>query len=60
MKVLAGLTIIMGIPTIIASLYGMNLVLPIQNDQNAFFIVLMISFAIMFFTYIVFKKTRWL
>ena len=36
MKFLASITIIMGIPSIISSFYGMNVSVPFENHQNAF------------------------
>jgi magnesium transporter len=60
MKILAALTIIMGVPTVIASLYGMNVLLPFQTDHSAFLYVILISGGLMSFIYIVFKKIGWL
>lgn len=46
MKFLATVTIVMSIPTMIASFYGMNVPLPGQNNPYGFYIVL--SFALLF------------
>jgi magnesium transporter len=43
MKFLAAVTIIIAIPTLIASVYGMNINLPFQSDIHAFLIVMIIS-----------------
>lgn len=40
MKVLTSITIVMSIPTMIASFYGMNVGLPLQNSPYAFLMVL--------------------
>ncbi|MFX0113695.1 MAG: magnesium transporter CorA family protein [Candidatus Hodarchaeota archaeon] len=39
MKVLASISLILMIPTLLASLYGMNLDLPLADDPNAFWII---------------------
>ena len=43
MKMLAALTITLAVPTIIFSLWGTNVPLPFQNDENGFFEVVGIS-----------------
>ena len=45
MKMLAALTITLAVPTIIFSLWGTNVPLPFQNDENGFFEVVGISVA---------------
>ncbi|MBS4535146.1 magnesium transporter CorA family protein [Clostridium sp. D2Q-14] len=40
MKVLTSITIVMSIPTMIASFYGMNVGLPLQNSPYAFLMIL--------------------
>lgn len=40
MKFLTALTIIFAIPTLVASIYGMNVSLPFQNSQYAFYITI--------------------
>jgi magnesium transporter len=44
-RVLTSVTIVIALPTLIASIYGMNISLPLQNHPNAFFIVMVFSFA---------------
>ncbi|MBU1203135.1 hypothetical protein KKH39_03815 [Patescibacteria group bacterium] len=57
---LTAFTIIMTIPTIIASLYGMNVKLPLAESPFAFSYILLISaFIISLFLYIFYKK-KWL
>jgi magnesium transporter len=47
MKVLTSITIVMAIPTMIASFYGMNIAwLPIANSPNAFWVILGVSGAL--------------
>ncbi len=60
MKVLAVITIILSIPTIITSFYGMNVVLPLQNNSNAYLFVILLSFFSMFLLTFIFKKMNWL
>jgi magnesium transporter len=44
MKILTSITIVMAIPTMIASFYGMNIAwLPIANSPNAFWVILGVS-----------------
>jgi len=57
---LTAFTIIMTIPTIVASLYGMNVDLPLANSPFAFFYVLLISILISFIFLFTFYKKRWL
>jgi magnesium transporter len=47
MKILTSITIVMAIPTMIASFYGMNIAwLPIANSPNAFWVILGVSGAL--------------
>ena len=48
MKILASITIIFSVPTIISSFYGMNVGLPMQNDPSAYLVVILISAAVCF------------
>jgi len=43
MKLLTSVTIILMIPTLIASIYGMNIALPFQHSEHAFLITMLIS-----------------
>ena len=43
MKLLTSITIILMIPTLVASIYGMNIKLPFQESPNAFLITMLIS-----------------
>jgi magnesium transporter len=46
MKVLTSLTIIVALPTLVASIYGMNMALPLQDSPYAFPSVILFSFAL--------------
>lgn len=48
MKFLTSVTILMAIPTMVASFYGMNVTIPLAGNPHAFSIVLFISFFISF------------
>ena len=60
MKFLTSITIVVSLPTIIASLYGMNVTLPLQNNPFAFMITLLIAFVVMIGVAVVFWKRDWL
>lgn len=45
MKLLTSITIIIALPTLIASIYGMNVDLPLQNDPFAFLVIMFCSVA---------------
>lgn len=60
MKRLTSVTIILMVPTLIASFYGMNLSpLPFAGSPNAFWIVFCISVLSAAILYWVFRKIRW-
>ena len=59
MKTLTLVTIGLAIPTLFASLYGMNVRLPMQNSSLAFGMVILSSFAIMALVYWFFRRIRW-
>ncbi|MCK9292599.1 MAG: magnesium transporter CorA family protein [archaeon] len=59
-KILTSITIIIAIPTLVASIYGMNVNLPFQQSSYAFGITMLIS---LFFTFLVLWflwKNKWL
>lgn len=60
MKFLAAITIIIAIPTLVSSIYGMNIPLPFQQFPHSFIIVMGISAMAVFFGIIVFIFKRWL
>lgn len=56
MKFLASMTIILSLPTLIASIWGMNVNLPFQNNQHGFLITMGASIIISFLAFIWLKK----
>jgi len=59
MKFLASITIILSIPTIIASFYGMNVRIPFEEHQFAFLIVIVITLLIALPVVWIFYKRDW-
>jgi magnesium transporter len=59
MKILTSITIILMIPTLVASIYGMNIDLPFQRSSHAFFIVIGISFTLSLLGAMVFVRNKW-
>ncbi len=59
-KFLTSFTIIMTIPTIVASIFGMNVELPFSNNPHAFFITMSIAFGILIVFLVLFYKKRWI
>jgi len=60
MKFLASVTIILALPTLVASVYGMNIALPLQGHPAAFLIVLGTSLLAAVVVVIVFWRRDWL
>ena len=59
MKFLTSITIVLMIPTLVASIYGMNIDLPLQNDPNAFIITMVASFVFSGMIALVFWRKQW-
>lgn len=59
MKFLASITILLSIPTIVASLYGMNVGLPGGDSPHAFLIVLGTAFGVSLIIAVIFWKRDW-
>lgn len=59
MKILTSITIILMIPTLTASIYGMNIELPFQRSSHAFFIVIGISFTLSLLSVLIFIRKKW-
>jgi len=59
MKFLTSVTIILMLPTLVASIYGMNVDLPFQNSPHAFFITIGISFSLSVIGVLIFLKNKW-
>lgn len=60
MKFLTSVSIILSFSVLIASFYGMNVSLPLQNDSNAFWYILIASLSSLWLLYIFFKRKNWL
>lgn len=60
MKILTGLTIVFMVPTIISSLYGMNVPLPGQDNPYAYILLGVLSLVITFAVYRVLKNRDWM
>ncbi|NLF93489.1 MAG: magnesium transporter CorA family protein [Oligosphaeraceae bacterium] len=58
MKLLTSITIIMMLPTLVASVYGMNVKLPFQDSQHAFLITMLLSFVASLLGVCVFWRKR--
>ncbi len=58
-SILTSLTVILTIPTIIASLFGMNVKLPFESEGWAFIMIVIIILSITTILYLVFKKKEW-
>lgn len=59
-KLLTSLTILLTIPTMIASLFGMNVALPLQDAPHAFATILLLVLGITSLLLFIFFKNRWL
>ena len=59
-KLLTALTIILSIPTMIASLYGMNVDLPFMKLKSAFSIIIVFIIILSLFSLILFQRKKWL
>jgi magnesium transporter len=60
MKILTALTIVLAVPTMVASFYGMNVRLPLQQHPWAFAAAIAVSVALALATAGYFWKKRWL
>lgn len=59
-KRLTAITIIFTIPTIVASVYGMNVELPLEHDPFAFLIIINVVIVVSLVSVLVFIKKKWL
>lgn len=59
MKFLTSFTIILALPTMVASFYGMNVPIPFQHHPNSFFIAILISVIISGTTAFIFWKKKY-
>lgn len=60
MKFLASATIVLSFPTIVASIYGMNVHLPGQNTPHMFYGVMAFSMALSVLVIMLFRKQNWM
>ncbi|MBS0620930.1 MAG: magnesium transporter CorA family protein [Verrucomicrobia bacterium] len=59
-KLLTSLTIICNIPTMIASIYGMNINLPFSEQSHAFALILSLIFIFSVIALLFFRRKKWL
>ena len=60
MKRLTSITIILMVPTLVASFFGMNFTnLPFEHANSGFFIIIFLSIFVSVILYLVFRKIRW-
>jgi len=59
MKALAAITIVLNLPTIVASFYGMNLALPFQNQPWAFLFTIGVAVVLTGIAVYIFAKRDW-
>jgi magnesium transporter len=60
MKVLTSVTILLAIPTLVASLYGMNVLLPGARSHLAFGAIMLVCGALCAVLFVVFRRRNWL
>jgi len=59
MKRMTSITIILQVPTLIASLYGMNVKLPLESNPWAFVVIALTSIMLAAGAFVLFKKIKW-
>ena len=59
-KMLTAITIVLTIPTLISSLFGMNVPVPLGNSSYGFWVILAVISVIVSITVYFFTKNRWL
>jgi magnesium transporter len=59
-KLLTSLTIIFNIPTMIASIYGMNIALPLSHTTYAFIFIMSFILILSAVALVIFRRKRWL
>ncbi len=60
MKFLASITIILALPTLVASIYGMNINLPAQETENGFLLIMGVTAIVTIGVVMVFRRKDWL
>lgn len=59
MKKMTTVSIILMIPTLIASFYGMNVAVGFSSTPNAFWLIICFSFTLSFLIYLLLRRTKW-
>jgi magnesium transporter len=59
MKQMTSISIILMIPTVIASFYGMNVPNDLQNNSMGLWIIIAVSILLSVFGVFLFKRKRW-
>ena len=59
-KLFTSLTVLLTLPTIIASIYGMNVDLPLENEPGAFLIIMGLTLGLSLTGFIIFLRKDWL
>lgn len=59
-RMLTAFTIVLTIPTLISSLFGMNVVLPLEHTPHAFSIIILLIICTVSLTVYFFMKNRWI
>jgi magnesium transporter len=59
MKFLTSVTIILMLPTLVASIYGMNVPLPFQKSPHAFLLTMVASFVLAAIGVVIFIRRQW-
>ena len=59
-KRLTSIAIFMSVPTVVGGFYGMNVLLPMQDNQNAFWVVLGFTLLAMLVFIYIFRRKKWL
>jgi len=60
MKILTFVTIFLTIPTIVSSIFGMNVVLPLEGSPFMFLIIILVIIMLSTLFFVVIKKKRWI
>lgn len=60
LKILTFLTILISIPTMLSSFYGMNVTLPLQDFKYTFYLIIFISLTLIVLLFLIFKYKKWL
>lgn len=60
MKILTFVTIFLTIPTIVSSIFGMNVILPLERSPFMFLIIILIIIILSTLFFVIIKKKRWI